>query len=274
MQRILVGFDGSEASIAALRWAIVEAKLRDAGVEAWSMLDRQHPGPHTGALHSAAISRLQLQLAETVDQVAAGFPLPHKTVHGRAVTELVRLSQGADLLVVGARGHGAFTALPLGSVTRACLHGAHCPVTVTRPNQILDQPGRRVVVGIDGSPSARIALGMAADEAQLRGSTLQVVHAVYWDYFGDSLLAPSTGQLLAWGRKVVDAELRQVGLHQSVRSVVVHGHPVEVLTRRSAGASLLVVGSRGHSRIDTLMLGSVSSHCAGAARCPTLITRI
>lgn len=101
-----------------------------------------------------------------------------------------------------------------------------------------------------------------------------MICAVYWDYIGDSLLRPDDAQLLGWGRHLVDVELRQISLDVPVRTAVVSGHPAEVLVNRSKTAALLVVGSRGHSRLDPLMLGSVSAHCAGAARCPTLVTRL
>lgn len=273
MERIVVGLDGSEASLAALDWAVDEAALHRAKLEVWTIL----PGREANldeAVGLAEHERLRGLLAPALDRLAGRVPVVHELVGGRPGTELVRRSSGADLLVVGSRGHSVTTTdLRLGSVSRACLHRAHCPVVIVRPNQA-SRPTGRIVVGIDGSPSSRPALLVAAEEARRRSTTLTVVHAVYWDYFGDSLLRPDDSQLLAWGHHIVDTELRQVSLAVPVRSAVVSGHPAEVLVDRSKTAALLVVGSRGHSRLDPLMLGSVSAHCAGAARCPTLVTRL
>jgi nucleotide-binding universal stress UspA family protein len=53
-------------------------------------------------------------------------------VEGHAAAVLVERSEGADLLVVGTRGHGRFTGMLLGSVSEHCVIHARCPVLVVR----------------------------------------------------------------------------------------------------------------------------------------------
>ena len=128
-----------------------------------------------------------------------------------------------------------------------------------------------MVAGLNGSVHARAALLLAAEEAQLRGATLQVLHAVYWDNTGTELATPTPEQLKEWGHKLVDAELAATGVIGEV--AVVHARPGEVLVQHSRDADLLVVGTRGHNPAATLLLGSVSEHCVRYAPCPVMVTQ-
>lgn len=272
MERIVVGFDGSGASVAALRWAAAEARMYDAMVEAWTVFARNQPALLVANGHEAGAERARIVLAEMIEHTAPGAGIVHNAVDGSPAVELVRLSHEADLLVVGSRGHSAVPGLLLGSVSRACLHGAASPVAVVRADQKAGPANRPVVVGIDGSPSARLALNAAVREARVRHTELHVVHAVYSEDLGLSLLTPGTDDLLTWGRQLVDAEVAHAVIDVPVRSSVLLGHPADVLTSYSERAALLVLGSRGHGGLPAL-LGSVSAHCAAASACPTLVVR-
>jgi nucleotide-binding universal stress UspA family protein len=270
MERIVVGFDGSEESVAALRWAIAEAGMHDASVEAWTVFGHHDLAPlvdgQTGTEEALVV------LAALVEDTAPGGLAVHRSIQGRVAAELVRLSHEADLLVVGSRGRGAGPGLRIGSVSRACLHEASSPVVVVRADQKAGPADRPVVVGIDGSPSSRIALHTAVQEARVRRTQLHVVHAVHWAHDGFSLLAPGADDLLMWGRRLVDAEVARARIDVPVRSLVLAGHPIDVLTTYSGRAALLVLGNRGLSGLPAF-LGSVSAHCVTTSACPTLVTR-
>jgi len=139
--------------------------------------------------------------------------------------------------------------------------------------------GPLVVVGIDGSPASRQALRFAADEARQRGADLEVVTSfdvpdILWPGYGP-VLSPLDARLeLAKqaARKVVDSELPdQEGMHIEV--VATTAPPTVALVDRSAGADLLVVGSRGHGGFRGLVMGSVSLQCVLHARCPVAVVR-
>jgi nucleotide-binding universal stress UspA family protein len=230
VDRIIVGVDGSETSHAALAWAVAEARLHHATLAVWTILDGQ-----------AAPARQGIEPA--VDALLGGYPAQHQIGHGQPAAELVRACTTADLLVVGSRGHNPLASLLLGSVGRACLHAAPCPVVVVHAEQAA--PHRRVIVGIDASPAARHALVVAAEEAQLRHAALHAIHAVHWDHLGTELIAPSTRQLVALGNHLVDRELAQTNV--AARPVIIPGHAPDVLVRHSTHADLLVLGSRGHN---------------------------
>ncbi|KRE80423.1 universal stress protein [Arthrobacter sp. Soil762] len=139
---IIVGVDGSAASIEALRQATRLAVVLGTHVQAWACWDfpagfEAFDGMGTeGFTHEAAES-LQHALAE-----AFGPEVPRnvttRLVRGAPRPSLIDASKNASLLVVGRRGRGGFRELLLGSVTTACVAHAHCPVLVVPP---LD-PGR------------------------------------------------------------------------------------------------------------------------------------
>lgn len=141
--RVVVAVDGSPGSRAALRFALEDAARRGVPVEAVIA----YRGPELYEDYDAIASREEEQLRATlrsrheakaraaVEEVARGMsgPLPDVQVRaavGSPADVLVRESHGADLLVVGSRGHGGFQAMLLGSTSIQCAMHATCPVTV------------------------------------------------------------------------------------------------------------------------------------------------
>ena len=134
---IVVGFDDSDASREAVRWAVAEADLRGCAVRA-VIVDQGTPQdrPRMGWVGSA----LPGDLAEWYQKYASPTrtgpetdDLPGVDVvrrDGRAPDVLVELSEGAQLLVLGTRGHGQMLDAVLGSVSRHCTRHARCPVVV------------------------------------------------------------------------------------------------------------------------------------------------
>lgn len=135
--RIVVGVDGSEASLLALRWAIRQAELTDATLEV--VASWQWPSSTGWGVPLPADYRpdkeAESALAEIVDSARIEHPavaIRPEVVEGHPARVLVEASTGADLLVVGSRGHGEFAGMLLGSVSEHCVTNAHCPVLVYR----------------------------------------------------------------------------------------------------------------------------------------------
>ena len=134
----------------------------------------------------------------------------------------------------------------------------------------------RIVVGVDGSDQSITALQEAGRLALLLGARIEAV--TIWRYPPQTSadaesLDPSFEED---AKDTLDVALtaaygddRPAGLI----SVVQFGHPAKALVERSAGAQMLVLGSRGLGGIQSLLLGSVSAHCATQAHCPVLIVR-
>jgi nucleotide-binding universal stress UspA family protein len=134
--RIVVGVDGFESSQAALRWAIKQARLTGAVVEA---VTAWHVPAGTGWIPTADMPDYQADaftvLAEAVAEMCTVDPdiqVCPRVVKGQAGQVLVAAAEGADLLVLGSRGHGGLADALLGSVGQYCAHHAPCPVVIMR----------------------------------------------------------------------------------------------------------------------------------------------
>jgi len=135
--KIVVGVDGSIPSKSALTWAITQARLTGATVEA--VIAWEFPVSYGYPVPVAPNVNFEETAAEVLASVIAEVADPDepvtirsKVVEGNAARVLLDESAGADLLVVGSRGHGGFTEALIGSVGQHCVHHASCPVVVIR----------------------------------------------------------------------------------------------------------------------------------------------
>ncbi|MGD0245046.1 MAG: universal stress protein [Streptosporangiaceae bacterium] len=134
--RIVVGVDGFESSTAALRWAIHQAKLTGAVVDAvtaWQVPPGSGLIPVTDLPDYQDDARIVLTQAITeMCMVDAEVEVRPHITEGRAGPVLVAAAEGADLLVMGCRGHSGLAEALLGSVGQYCVRHASCPVVTMR----------------------------------------------------------------------------------------------------------------------------------------------
>ncbi len=139
--RLVVGVDGSSHSLDALRWAVEEARLRHATIEAVYAWRPPYIG-EAGGMAAVAVSWDQLAeaakdaLDAAVDSLAAeasDVVFERRCLEGPPALTLVEEAKDAVMLVVGSRGHGGFLGLLLGSVAHHVAHHAPCPVVVVPP---------------------------------------------------------------------------------------------------------------------------------------------
>jgi len=139
--KIVVGVDGSEPSKDALRWALEEARLRNAelvAVHAWQPVAAiPEPGPAPGFDMVNVLPEVEEAAERLVNAVVDEVAGDDRTVQriareGRTVEVLADAARDADLLVVGSRGVGGFRALLLGSVSQQLAHHAPCPLLIHR----------------------------------------------------------------------------------------------------------------------------------------------
>jgi nucleotide-binding universal stress UspA family protein len=136
---------------------------------------------------------------------------------------------------------------------------------------------RRIVVGVDGSQQSKLALRWAAYLAGTCGATIEAVMA--WDYpvtYGFASSNVVNWDMQADYDKGLNATIddafgadRPFGLRMTVRE----GNAARVLLDAAEGATMLVVGSRGHGGFTGVLLGSVSSYCTDHATCPVVVIR-
>jgi nucleotide-binding universal stress UspA family protein len=298
---LVIGVDESRGAAAALHWAVREAERRGwatRAVLAWGPHSDRHTLPDEwfdpndvepdarAALDAAVVRAVGLDAAQTVER---------QVVCGRAAPALIAASDGAELLVVGARGLGGFRRLMLGSVSDQCLHHAACPVAIVHANPATDRAlsrgerPDRIVVGIDGSEDGQRALRWALDDARARDAYVQAVYAwqprpvdggyLYPGVPVDDIatpLPPETDRFEDAARHVLDAAVEGAdisGLARPLQRRLVCGDAAAALLGAADDASLVVVGSRGMHGFRGLLLGSVSEQVAHHASCPVVVVR-
>jgi nucleotide-binding universal stress UspA family protein len=131
-----------------------------------------------------------------------------------------------------------------------------------------------IVVGTDGSAGSDRAVAWALDEARRRGVRVELVHVWSFAIGGHAAEASALAQLEAASQALLDravAAARAVAGETVIRGRLVVGHPAHRLVERSVEAELLVVGSRGHGPVSSLLLGSVADACVRHAACPVVV---
>lgn len=283
---IVVGVDGSPESHAAVRWAAQEAVLRRRPV---TLLHVVAPIVVTWPIEPVITgfyewqednaTEVLKQSQETLHSEVEGSPSPEVHLelrHDGIMTELSSASESADMIVVGSRGLGPVGGAVLGSVSRALLHHARCPVIVAREG-VVRRPDRNlpVLLGIDGSPASEAATAFAFEEASRRGVELVALHA-----WSDVAVFPVLG--MDWhtyeqqGHEVLGERL--AGWQEAYPDVrisrrIVCDKPARWLIDESKHAQLVVVGSRGRGGISSMLLGSVSTAVAESATTPVAVVR-
>lgn len=131
--RIVVGIDGSEESVTALRRGIRIANALNASVEAVSTWRLPSGYATTGEYEYSPLDDANAILSGAAKSVF-GAKSPQwfttATFEGNAADVLIEQSVGAEMLVVGSRGHGGIAGVILGSVSAMCAEHAHCPVLI------------------------------------------------------------------------------------------------------------------------------------------------
>ncbi|MEV7025144.1 universal stress protein [Kitasatospora sp. NPDC093558] len=229
-RRIVVGIDGSPPSKAALRWAVGQAALTGAAVDAVAAWE--YPslyGWYAPVVDDGFEQAARRTLTSEVDEVVGRdrpVEVRESLVPGHAAEVLLAAAEQADLLVLGSSGRGTFARTLLGSVTTRCaVHGV-CPVVIVRADGTVSAPPRAVTTTAAGGRETRTKDWQLSLHVVEEGDTTRV-HAVL-DADGDVLHsdtlarrnprdtpAAAVGDDFAVGRALVDLghQLLRAGVH-------------------------------------------------------------
>jgi nucleotide-binding universal stress UspA family protein len=268
---IMAGYDGSEGSHDALRWAATEAWARGTVLTiclAW-------PRDDLALAADAAVHDRVRQRAEEIMACGVGYAksvadlAEVRTVlaEGSPAHVLCEHSRTAEMVVVGCHGHGGLAGSTLGSVSwQVACHG-HGPVVVVRGHwRPVNQSPGPVVAGVDGSPGSQDALTFAFEEAALRDVPLVAVCA----------LADAPGKV-GGAARMEEGFSRLMTSHEkehpevAVLRQVTFGSPRSALLAAAAEAQLLVLGSRGLGGLEGMSLGSVAGALLQHSPCPVAL---
>lgn len=284
---VLVGVDGSPESLGAVDWAVARASRT--GWRVHLLCAYSLPSFTTASLDGgyAALDDTAIRAGAqaVVDEAVAraqgsGVTVTSSLETGDPSGVLIDLSDEAALTVVGTRGGGGFTDRLLGTVSSALPAHAHCPtIVVPRHLEGADYtPVRRMVVGVDGSESARKALRWAVHEAEVWGAELTAIAAAPMASGAGALAwlpaAVDREQVLIDVRSGLDRAIAEATEGHSGITVCRHaldGNAAELMAEFSTAVDLVVVGSRGRGGFSGLLLGSTSQGVLSHAACPVMV---
>ncbi len=289
---IVVGVDGSEEARTAVQWAAQAAMMRNSALTLVHVADTPAvvspivmfpAAPALAELRrwqEEKARRIFAEALETVGDASRGAEAPevHRELFFSApVPTLSRISQNAQLIVVGRRGQSRWQRVLLGSVSTGLVHHAHCPVAVI-PDESPpagSRAGLPVVVGIDGSPASESATAIAFEEAARRGVDLVALHA--WSDAEVSDLPSLEWSTMQSAAEEVLAE-RMAGWQERypdvrVDRLIVWERPARHLIEAADTAQLVVVGSHGRGGFAGLLLGSVGTAVVHGTRTPVIVAR-
>jgi nucleotide-binding universal stress UspA family protein len=286
--RVVVGVDGSPNASAAARWAAAEAGKRGAQlllVQALQLPDKASAPlePYDHADHRRAQGRLLLE--RELERVVSEFPdLPLDAVlyDASPAHALTSLSRAAVLAVTGTRGHGGFTGMLVGSVSRKLAAHTHCPLAVVgaqASEQTPDPADGEIALGIGPAhtPAAirfafetahRDRLGIRAMQTwwpNTRFEAMATSGSVSFDdldVFREGALADTEAAV-----KPFEAEFPDVDVHLEIRE----GNAVPELVRAARKARLLVVGAHRHRGPLAVGAGYVVDGVLGRSPAPVVI---
>lgn len=295
---VLLGFDASDHSVRALFYAARAAQRLGCPltvVTAYTVPTMAYADATLVPSVPAAVARLAAaqELLELAREHLLGYPgeVDLRTEHGDAAGVLVGLSAQAQLAVVGARGQGGFLGRLLGSVSSALPAHAHCP-TVVVPEQyeigsgsgaerFAPQPlAAPVVAGVDLYQLNQPALEHAVAAARLRQAPLELLAVMprpdawgtaYMAWLPDANILEKYRQELAKELEVLVESLRESHPDLTISGTALVADPAPSLLAATETAQLTVLGTRGHGRVVSTLLGSVSRAVLSKAQGPVMV---
>lgn len=279
--RWIVGIDGSETAVDALRWAARHAGTRRAEITALGAFQvppllavfsaKRGFGVDEVGIGATTAHEIDVALERVSGDVEPGeVTVQPVVVEGEAAHELVDAARDADLLVVGRSGSGTLRDHIFGSVSRYCAAHSETPVVVV-PTGSSSEPAARIVVGFDGSEHATRAVHWALEFAA-GAAAVHVIAAID--------VAPWLDPGLTRQRFPDEVVVEEQRINDALDALDVDGaftRAIELHSARQAlaeaagSADLMVVGARGGGSAFPGVLGSVSTWLIQDSAVPVVV---
>ncbi|OBJ26754.1 universal stress protein UspA [Mycobacterium colombiense] len=215
------------------------------------------------------------KVAEDAMPADRAVPIGRKLVYSPPVPTLLKMSDSAEMIVMGSAGRGLLARGLLGSVSSAVVRHANCPVAVVRDEELPDPRNAPVLLGTDGSPASELATEIAFDEASRRGVDLVALHAwsdaavvevfeIDWPAVEGEAERSLAESLAGWQERYPDV---------TVHRLIAQDRAARHLIDKSETAQLVVVGSHGRGSLSRMLLGSVSNAVLHSVRVPIIVAR-
>lgn len=282
---IVVGVDGSDDALRAVTFGVRSALRRDGELLLVNAVDDAVLAGSWGVVYDPAVLQRAGQAAtETAKEFAVAAGLPAERVRtdvllGNPSAVLTRLSELADLIVVGRRSASGLERMFVGSTSVAVAGAAACPVVVVSAASTPNPTGHNGIVGVglESSASSLHTVEWGFKQAQLRGAKLRLIHVVQppMGLFGPKMKPTELEQQVVYVRGGIDAmiePLREAYPGVEVELDVTAGTPINDLVNRSANLDLLVLGVSG-SGLPGFTLGGLTRGLMAHAKCPLFLTR-
>lgn len=282
--RILFAYDGSKCSDAALQDLKNAGFPRETEILIMSVVDSEVSTTKQVSLESQRMQTIKIAEAQTLVQKAEkrikkDFPrwkIKTEIPIGSPASIIVQKADEwkVDLIVLGSHGRTAFGRMRWGSVSQSVATHAHCSVRISRPRRktgIL-----KILVGLDGSKHSKTTVQKIILRTWPPKTEIQAL-AVFDPALSTGVVIDADGEYrYQWLTKIVKSaakELTAAGLQAT--GIVRGGNPRQVLVHKAKkwGVDCIFVGAKGHSPIERILFGSVSSAVAMRAHCSVEIVR-
>ncbi|NEM90075.1 universal stress protein [Galbitalea soli] len=278
-ERIIVATDGGAASHTALRWAAERAVTRPVLITAVSVEETDwlpvgadatpYRRAYLGALDTARI---------IIETASPGTGVERVLLQGSPEDALAKASESADLLVIGSKHASALANAFHSTLSLQLASRTRCAMVVVPVEWRADGGvDGEIVVALDTDESSADAVDRAAEEAEILGCRLHIVHS--WSIpttvtIGEFISPESYDSLRAAHHEVLmDAVQRARAEHPTlhVSQTLQVGDPAALVGHIAAHARLLVVGTHHRGLVGSLVLGSVSHDLLVAMPCPIMV---
>ena len=287
--KALIGTDGSACAQVAIDLAADLPWPDDSTLRVAGVLDFTSAyGPLIG--WASDLQALEDDAVKALEQAVSAAASDWRLLGGRwAVRPFGRAStvlrneaatMGADLIMVGSRGHGRISTMLLGSVSAEVVDHAGRPVLVARGRSL-----RHVILAADGSDNAYAAERVVRDWPIFAGVRVDVVSVAQDEHEWHGFLAAEVAMPASWREPskhtwqrqhetIADAAARRLAASGHIgETMVPMGDPAHEITQIAAhhGADLIVVGTHGNTGLRRLLLGSVARNVLLHAPCSVLV---